>query len=501
MLSNVDTSQDGLLSTRRRERALVVLLSMLAAIKVLVFSAAFPLFSNVDEPKHFDCVWRCARGRPIAGLQKFGPGTVAQVAYFQSCEYIFDPELTIVPFEKPGWLLSGDKLKQRLAEQLPGGVQITNIEGVQPPVYYLVYGAWYRLGMLFGASPFWIRFLNAAVCGLLVWLAYAFARALYPNRQFLHLGLPMIVAFLPQDLFYSINNGVLSPLVYGAAFCCLMLIATGRRATLGFHALAGLLCGIAVLTQYTNATILFAMLITMASTRRNLRGMALLLAAAGLPVAIWTTRNCVEIGAPTAIGQFLAYTKWQVKPLPQIFDHPVFGPRGAAHFWAQLTTTFFRGEFLWHGQPVRFPLADAFYVLSPALLMLCAAPLALRRAKEHLEEQLADRAAWVVILVSVAALLIMSIRYEFGDWAYPSHANPYYSYGRLIYGTLLPFLTLYLGGLDALLSRLGFQRLFFPALVAIGVFMFASDVLVSLPVFGSQFNWFHMISSGRHPAP
>jgi hypothetical protein len=95
----------------------------------------------------------------------------------------------------------------------------------------------------------------------------------------------------------------------------------------------------------------------------------------------------------------------------------------------------------------------------------------------------------------------MSIRYEFGDWAYPSHRNPYYAYGRLIYGTMLPFFALYLAGLDALMDRLGFQRLRYPILLAICVFMLGSDVLISLPVFDSQFNWFHMIASGRHAAP
>lgn len=496
----------------RRDGFILTLLCALAAARVFIFSAAFPLFNNVDEPKHCDCVWRCAHGKLISGLEKFGAPSVRLLTYYQSGEYLYDPEVCTIPFEQPTWTLAPDEARGRLDSEIPNGIKVTNIEGVQPPVYYFIAGAWYRLGLALKSSPFWIRFLNVGIIALLVWLAHVFARVLYPSRTFLHLGLPCLIAFLPQDLFYSINNGVLSPVLYGAAFCCLLLFASGRRTGLGFCAATGLLCAAAVLNQYTNLTISLPLAATvvlrLVSARRagtvglELRRIALLLASACAPVAAWIIRNYIVIGAPTALGQFITYTQWGIKPFSQWFHHPVFTPSGAVRFWMQLMTTFFRGEFMWHEHVLRWPLTDAFFTVSPLVFGMLALPRALScRTKRDCAEVLADRLAWLVVAASVAALVVMSIKYEFGNWAYPSHGNPYYAYGRLMFGTALPFFALYLTGFETLMSRLGLQRGVYWLLAVMCVAMLAVDVRVSLNVFSSQFNWFHLISSTRNALP
>jgi hypothetical protein len=38
------------------ERVLILLLCVAAAVRVLIFSAAFPFFSNIDEDLHFDLI-------------------------------------------------------------------------------------------------------------------------------------------------------------------------------------------------------------------------------------------------------------------------------------------------------------------------------------------------------------------------------------------------------------------------------------------------------------
>ena len=45
-----------------QERSFVWLLCLLAAVHVFVFSAAFPFFTNVDEPAHFDLVINYSQG-------------------------------------------------------------------------------------------------------------------------------------------------------------------------------------------------------------------------------------------------------------------------------------------------------------------------------------------------------------------------------------------------------------------------------------------------------
>ena len=45
-----------------RERKIVLLLCLLAAVHVFIFSAAFPFFNIVDEQVHFDLAVRYSQG-------------------------------------------------------------------------------------------------------------------------------------------------------------------------------------------------------------------------------------------------------------------------------------------------------------------------------------------------------------------------------------------------------------------------------------------------------
>jgi hypothetical protein len=44
----------------RHERKLILLLCAIAAVRVFIFSAAFPFFNNVDEQAHTDLVIKYA---------------------------------------------------------------------------------------------------------------------------------------------------------------------------------------------------------------------------------------------------------------------------------------------------------------------------------------------------------------------------------------------------------------------------------------------------------
>lgn len=49
----------------------------------------------------------------------------------------------------------------------------------------------------------------------LVWLAYVAARMMFPKQVALRLGVPLLIAAVPEDAFYGINNDVLSPICFG----------------------------------------------------------------------------------------------------------------------------------------------------------------------------------------------------------------------------------------------------------------------------------------------
>ena len=73
------------------EGRLMLALALLAGVRVLVFSLAFPFFSNVDEHRHFDVVLKYARGYlPSPGPDPYEPETARLLGRFGSPEYLRD---------------------------------------------------------------------------------------------------------------------------------------------------------------------------------------------------------------------------------------------------------------------------------------------------------------------------------------------------------------------------------------------------------------------------
>src|ERR1700722_15242115 len=75
-----------------QERYVVWLLSLLGAVHVLIFSAAFPFFNNVDEPIHFDLVLKYSHGQVPRKLETISADSAAYLALFNSCAYFGTPD-------------------------------------------------------------------------------------------------------------------------------------------------------------------------------------------------------------------------------------------------------------------------------------------------------------------------------------------------------------------------------------------------------------------------
>jgi hypothetical protein len=85
-----------------------------------------------------------------------------------------------------------------------------------------------------------------------------------------------------------------------------------------------------------------------------------------------------------------------------------------------------------------------------------------------------------------------SIIYNFDHCPNPTPKYPYFATGRYLLGALIPFLLLFVYGLDRALS---FTKSRWPrwlALAAMILFMLVSEIAIDWPVFSSQYNWFHM---------
>jgi hypothetical protein len=505
-----------------RERGVVVVLCIVGALRILLFSAAFPPLHSTDEPFHFDLVvkyahrhvpHRLADERLSAETREtivlYGTGISRPradlVLLHNSPEYLTPPSGEGMP--PPVWTAPA-ALRQAV---LPWGMErwnLVNHEATEPPVYYAVAGAWYRLGQTVGLAGgqlfYWTRFLNGVLFAGVVALAYLLARTVCPGHSALALAAAVLVAAFPQGSFYgATNDAPLVPLLFAAALVCLVHIARAPRPW-PVYGLAGLLTAATVLTKYSNVAVVGALLITLAIATRSAAVRAaradpwrltlLALAALG-PVAAWFTRNDLLSGDPTGARQKYVLLGWSLKSPGAVLDHPFFGAAApgalGGTFAHGVLTTLWRGELTWHGTPMALPGVDWFYSIS-SLVLLAFAVIRVWGARDP-AERITIWTSAVTVGLAVATLAVLSTVFDFGTRTLqPSPRWPYFTSGRLIVGILVPFVTLYLYGLEWMLAKVRSRGALLPIVVGVAILVTAFQVSLAFPAWQSPYNWFHL---------
>src|SRR5216683_1229027 len=86
------TSRESVAFTNRKERALISLLCVAAALRVFIFSAAFPFFSNIDEDLHFDLIMQYSHAQVPRGFDRLKEETLNWIVPYASPEFLFPPQ-------------------------------------------------------------------------------------------------------------------------------------------------------------------------------------------------------------------------------------------------------------------------------------------------------------------------------------------------------------------------------------------------------------------------
>jgi hypothetical protein len=230
----------------QNNRALTFLLCCVAALHVFVFSAAFPFFSVADEQMHFDLVVRYAQADIPRKLTPPATEALPFLAIYGTPEYLWTPSALpggIIP--PPPWKQPVDAVREKLLIKKDAyQSQFRNHEAASPPLYYTLAGAWWRLGKILGLDGaqqlYWLRFLNVPLVVALTWLGAFAARKLFPENYLVQVAVPALVAFLPQTVFYSINNDVVAPLAFGAGFVLLLQFWAAEKPSPRLGAATGL---------------------------------------------------------------------------------------------------------------------------------------------------------------------------------------------------------------------------------------------------------------------
>ena len=381
-----------------------------------------------------------------------------------------------------------------------------NHEAFSPPVYYSIAGEWYNIGKLLGKHGikllYWVRFLNAGIIFFTVWFSYLFCKKFFPDSKFMHLGVPLIIAFLPQNEFYAIGNDVLSPLFFTISLYLLVQWYLSEDITYRGSIVTGVFVAITFLTKFSNIAIIGIVCVICAlkiirsqSTGRSkerLFAAVLVMITALLPIGLWCMRNKTMLGDFTGSMDKTIALGWTVKPLSMIGHHPIFTPKGMVLFWDDLIRSFWRGEFTWHLKRLSLNAADLFYSLS-SFIFLFAASIGL-----FFPQKTASKSARSVTVICILAVLFsiifligLSIIFDFGPCWYPSREYPYFTSGRLIIGVILPFFVLYLNGIVVIMNKL--KIMLSPIILgAIVLGMLWSEITVTQHIFSNPYNWFNL---------
>jgi len=479
---------------------------LFAAVRVLFFSAAFPFFNNVDERRHFDLVIKYAESHVPRGTELISPATLPYLSHYASPEFLSGPEDFAGGYFGPMWKHPVEEVAPTIAkiEEIWG--RTPNQECSQPPLYYVLAATWFHVGQWIGfkgaSALYWVRFLNVALMIALVWLAYVAARLVFPEQVTLRLGVPLLIAAVPQHAFYGINNDVLSPICFGLVFICLIKWFSHDELSVSLGIATGLSIAATYLAKLSNVPTLFVAVVAIlwwciAKARAGkLRGaMPALIAlafCAATPIVAWLAWMKAHFGDFTGATSKAQLLGWTTKQFSDWWSHPIFTASGMWTFLSELIASFWRGEFMWHARLIGFEGLDLFYVLSSlGLVVIAVISIAGSGAKNTSTTQ--RRLLWIAtacVIATIVFLAFLSLQFDFGACINPSRERPYFFQGRLMLGALIPFATLYVYGLSRLLGNK--PNLVLGAVGAIAITITLLEVLANRVAFTSAYNWFHM---------
>jgi hypothetical protein len=482
----------------------VIGFSLLAAVRVLVFSATFPFFNNVDERRHFDLVMKYAAGHAPHSAEMISPATLPYLSHYASPEFLSAPEDFEGRYFGPMWKHSVEEVAPTIAKIEEIWSRTPNQECSQPPLYYVLAAVWFRSGELIGlkggSALYWVRFLNAALIAALVWLGYLAARAMFPNQVALRLCIPVLIATVPQNAFYGINNDVLSPICFGLVFICLIKWFSRDEPGIALGIATGLSIAAAYLTKLSNLPLVLVAAGAIlwccidkaraGKLRAPLTPLSALVVSAGIPVGAWLFWMKTHFGDFTGATSKAQLLGWTAKPFADWWSHPIFTAQGMWTFLSELIASFWRGELMWHAHIIGYRALDLFFVISSIGLLVIAA-ISLWRDGAGLRDK--RRLLWIAVacvIATIAFLAFLSLQFDFGTCINPSRERPYFFQGRLMLGALIPFATVYVYGLSRLLRNE--SGLLLGAVGAIAIIITVSDLLANRVAFTSAYNWFHM---------
>ncbi len=488
---------------------LVMVFCLLAGTRVAIYLAAFPFFNNVDEIMHYDLVMKYSTGHVPVGLEPLSSGSARCMAGFSSAEYAL-PYQNIEKRFKPFYLSDTNDVetKTEFEKNCRYWQSFVNYESGLGPLYYSVAGLWARIGITCGlcqenslALLYWIRFLNVFFIMALVWLGFRAAQLTFPGNTFMAVAVPLLLAVIPQDTFYSIQNDVLSPLCFGWTFVFVVNFIRSPQPTGRQMLQLGTAMALTVLVKSSNLPVIILATVPVAVRAIRLsraagfrdfkRPFLLFLFSAFLPLLGLFVWNLHAHGDIFASEEKIKALSWAHKPFGEWLNTGFLTSKGMAIFWKGLMTSFWCGELVWASQQLIQPGMSMFYWMSSIVFLLPATSLLFGRHEIN-QKKVNQFMFWSFFLMLVF-IMVLSLSFEYRGSVYPTFERPYFTSGRLISGALIPFVMLYLSGFSWLLSWLKSEKIKITLIAILAIIICLSEYQANKPVFSSPYNLYAAI--------
>jgi hypothetical protein len=264
--------------------------------------------------------------------------------------------------------------------------------------------------------------------------------------------------------------------------------------------LAGLAVAATVLVKTSNivlAVVILLMLLfkvyKLVKTRKlvsSLKSIGLLLLCIFVPLFAWYSWNFFNSGDWTGSESKIQLMGWTHKSLLLCFSHPIFTLNGLRIFWTLLINSFWHGEITWHGIQMGIPVTIYFYWISSLILVVWSL-INMRHRTNTLQQNM----TWLAFgsFISLVLFMVMiSVSFDFGNCFYPSNFYPFFVSGRLITAAMIPFLLLYVQGLNSAFSWIKNENYRIIVLIIIVLFITTTETIFRWNVFYSDYNFFHL---------
>jgi len=184
---------------------------------------------------HYEMVYRFAHGyMPEKELPRIDPEMARVFTLYGTSEYLLSQQLLrSAHMDTPIVGLSRAKRgKCNIGRRYDYWTQRRNMEAQSPPVYYLLAAVWLRIGETLGMKDwtlaYWVRFMNAMVYAMFVWISFLFTKEVVPGRVFLCLAVPMFLAVFSAGHFLRDESGYFIAVTDRASSVALILDSEAR---------------------------------------------------------------------------------------------------------------------------------------------------------------------------------------------------------------------------------------------------------------------------------